>query len=89
MQNDPDTPYFVYLYVVTCEKCQCPHVETHVIDKAPKDEIDRNGIDWHCKNCKSPQSTALYRGAAYAKWLLVREGKCSERRSADSGSPRN
>jgi hypothetical protein len=85
MQNPPNTDYFVYLYVVTCEKCNCPHVEAVIADKVPRDEIEQNGIDWHCKNCNSPESTALYRAALYAKRLLVKEGKCSERHNVGNG----
>lgn len=87
MQNPPSTDYFIYFYVVTCEKCHCPHVETVIADKVPRDEIERNGIDWYCKNCNSPESTALYRAAVYAKRLWVKEGKCSERHSVGSEFP--
>jgi len=82
MQNAPDTPYFVYLYVFTCEKCKHPHTETVIVEKVPQDDVHRAGADWFCENCKSPQSTALYRAAVYAKSLLVQNGKCSERHNA-------
>jgi len=84
MQNPPDTDYFVYLYVFTCEKCNYPHPETFVSEKVPKDEINRAAAEWFCENCNSPQSTALYRSAVYAKPLLVKNGKCSERHSVGS-----
>jgi hypothetical protein len=84
MQNPSETPYYVYLYVFTCEKCNCPHLETMISAEAPKDEIQQAPAEWFCKNCKSPQSTALYRSAVYEKWLLVKNGKCSERRSTGS-----
>jgi hypothetical protein len=87
MQNSPDTPYFVYLYVFTCEKCNRPHLETFVVETVPQDELDRTAAEWYCENCNSPQSTALYRGAVYAKWLLVNKGKCSERRSTGNVFP--
>ena len=80
MQNALDTPYFVYLYVFTCEQCNSPHFQTHLVPKVPQDEeIERAPAEWFCKNCSSHQSTALYRSAVYAKKLLVRNGKCSER----------
>jgi hypothetical protein len=80
MQNSPETPYFVYLYVFTCEQCSCPHVSARILASDPQDyETDREPAEWFCENCKSPQSTALYRSAVYAKKLLVKNGECSER----------
>jgi hypothetical protein len=84
MQNSPDAPFFVYLYVFTCEKCNCPHLETMISAKVPKDELQTAPAEWYCMNCNSPQSTALYRSAVYAKLLSVKNGKCSERHSAGS-----
>ena len=66
MQNTPDTPYFAYLYVFTCEQCYYPYVETLIVPKAPKDEIDRQAAGWTCTNCKSHQYTAGYQTAVYA-----------------------
>ncbi len=83
MQNNPDTTYFVYFYVFTCEHCGRPHLDTKCEANAPRDEeIDRAPAEWFCDNCNSPQSTALYRSAVYAKLLSVQNGKCLERRNA-------
>jgi hypothetical protein len=80
MQNTPDTPYFVYLYVFTCAQCHCPHVKARIVAKAPQDaETDGAPADWVCGNCSSQESTAGYRSATYVKKLLVKSGKCSER----------
>lgn len=80
MHNPPDTDYFVYLYIFTCEKCHCPHLDTRLVTSVPQDlEIDQAPAEWFCKNCNSPQSTALYRSAVYAKKLRVKNGKCFER----------
>jgi formate-dependent nitrite reductase cytochrome c552 subunit len=89
MPNPPDTDYFIYIYVATCEACHCPHVEATIADKVPRDEIERNGIEWTCRNCNSYQSTALYRAAVDARWLWVKEGKCSERHKTGNVSPMN
>lgn len=79
MQNNPETNYFVYFYVFTCEKCNHPHLETRVAAEAPSFDDDRTPAEWYCKNCDSPQSTAGYRSAGYTTKLLVKSGKCSER----------
>ena len=82
MQNPPDTDYFIYIYVFTCEKCNCPHLETVIYAQVPKDEIQQAPSEWFCENCNSPQSTAAgYRSAGYAKLLSVKNGKCLERSS--------
>jgi hypothetical protein len=81
MQNTPDAPYFVYLYVFTCEQCYYPYVETLIVPKAPKDEIDRQAAGWTCTNCESHQYTAGYQAAVYARWLSVKNGKCLVRAS--------
>lgn len=79
MQNAPDTPYFVYFYVFTCEQCQCPCLDTRLVANTPQDETDRDPALWYCKNCNSSNHTAGHRAAVYAKKLLVKSGKCSER----------
>jgi hypothetical protein len=50
--------------------------------KVPKDEIQQTPAEWFCKNCNSPQSTALYRSAVDVKLLSVKNGKYSERHNA-------
>jgi hypothetical protein len=85
MQNTPDTPYFVYFYVFTCEQCHCPYLDSRLVATVPHDqEIEHAPAEWTCANCNSRQSTALYRSAAYAKKLSVRSGKCSERHSVSN-----
>ena len=85
MQNTSDTPYFVYFYVFTCEQCNCPHLDTRLVAHAPHDqEIDRAPAEWTCENCNSPQSTALYRSAAYVRMLSVKNGNRSERHTVSN-----
>jgi hypothetical protein len=80
MQNNAETPYFVYLYVFACERCNRPHVDACIVANTPQDsETDRKPAEWYCENCNSPQSTALYRSAVYAKKLLLNGGKSAER----------
>ncbi len=79
MQNAPDTDYFVYLYVFTCEKCNCPVIESRLIPKTSRDEIANQAFDFVCVNCNSPNCIWGNRVAAYAKTLYVKNGKCLER----------
>jgi hypothetical protein len=79
MQNPPDTDYFIYFYVFTCEKCNCPEIDRHLIPQAPQDEIHQRAFGFECKNCNSPNYIAADRAAAYAKTLQVKNGKCFER----------
>ena len=83
MPNPPDTEYFIYFYIFACEKCHCPYRETRLIAKTPQDsEIDRMAAEWYCENCGAPNSTAFGdRSALYVRKLLVKSGKCSERRN--------
>jgi hypothetical protein len=87
MQYPPDTDYFVYLYVFTCEKCNCPVIDTRSIPKAPQDEIERQAFDFVCTNCNSPNCIWGDRGAVYAKALQVKNGKYFERRTPGTAIP--
>lgn len=87
MSNNPDTTYFVYLYVFTCEDCNYPYIETALAKEAPRDEIHQIPAAWTCENCNSPQNTAGYRSAVYAQGLLVKSGKCSERHNLGTQPP--
>ena len=72
MRNTPDTAYFVYLYVLTCEDCNFPYVETVTAANAPRDEIHQQAVGWTCENCNCHQYTAGYRSAVYVKALSVK-----------------
>ena len=73
------TPYYIYFYVFTCEHCQFPHLDVRFVPTIPQDQIDNDSAVWTCAKCNSPQSTVGYRKAAYAKKLLMSDGKCTER----------
>ena len=73
------TPYYIYFYVFTCEHCHFPYMDMRFVPTIPQDQIDNDPAVWICKKCNSPQSAVNYRKAAYAKKLLMSDGKCSER----------
>lgn len=73
--------YYIYFYVFTCEHCHFPYVDVRFVPTIPQDQIDNDPAVWTCKKCNSPQSTVGYRKAAYAKKLLMSNGKCTERAS--------
>ena len=83
MQNPSDATYFIYLYVFTCETCNCPRVEFLIAENSPQDGIRQQAAAWTCTNCKSPQYTAGYRSAIYAQELSVKSGTCSQRYTPD------
>lgn len=73
------TSYYIYFYVFTCEHCHYPYLDMRLVPRIPQDQMDSEPAVWTCKKCYSPQSTAGHRRAAYAKRLLMSNGKCSER----------
>ena len=81
------TPYYIYFYVFTCEHCQFPHLDVRFVPTIPQDQIDNDSAVWTCAKCNSPQSTVGYRKAAYAKKLLMSDGKCTERVNLNSLPP--
>jgi hypothetical protein len=85
MLNPPDTDYFIYFYVFTCEKCNCPHIDPHVVPKAPRDEINQRSFSFECENCNSQNyissgmATSSGTATSYAITLRVKNGKYLER----------
>jgi Zn-finger protein len=71
--------YYIYFYVFECEHCHYPHLDTRLVPTIPQDQMDNDPYVWTCKKCKIPQSAVGYRTAAYAKKLLMTNGKCTER----------
>jgi ribosomal protein L37AE/L43A len=82
-------PYYIYFYVFECEHCHYPHLDTRLVPTIPQDQMDNDPSVWRCKKCNSPQSAVGYRTAAYAKKLLMSNGKCTERVSLNSLPPTN
>jgi hypothetical protein len=75
----PDTSYFIYFYVFTCEKCNQPQLQLNLLAEIPQDDkTHQAAFGYTCSNCGHIEFPC-HRPAVYTKWLQVKNSKCSER----------